>query len=278
MKSFDGPILRAWKKARHPRIGGKAWRKSNGVVDEGAQFTRGDHTVVVRQWEAGHGDTIVLVHGIGMGQQYFGLLRDALLLHANVVAVDLPGFGSSPEPKVSLPMNELADLLGAALDDLFDAPIVALGHSMGTQVVAELAVARPDLVRAVVLIAPTVNDQERQAWRQAMRLLRDLANDPPIVSAVGLKMYVQAGPRWFIKKFASMMEHRIEDVAPRIQQPTLVIRGEEDLVCPEPWVRKVADMIPNATMVTAKGKGHEAMITGAKPVSKQVESFLEELR
>ena len=278
MSSGSSRVLGAWQKLRHPRKGGEAWRRANSVVDSGTHFDEGDYRVVVRQWDAGHDNTIVLVHGIGMGQQYFGLLRDALLKHSNVVAVDLPGFGSSPEPERSLPMAELGALLGRAIDKHVPTPITALGHSMGTQVVAELAVARPDLVDSVVLIAPTVNVAERKSWQQAARLLQDLSNDPPIVSAVGLVMYVKAGPRWFIKKFTSMMEHRLEDVAPNITQPTLVIRGEEDLVCPEPWVRKIADLIPNGRMVTAEGKGHEAMITGAEPVSDLVERFLREAR
>lgn len=278
MSSRSGPILRAWKKLRHPRKGGSAWRRANSVADDGVCFDEGDHRVVVRTWDAGHTDTIVLVHGIGMGQQYFGLLRDALLKHSNVAAVDLPGFGSSPEPGHSLPMPELGRLLGRAIDELLPSPVTALGHSMGTQVVAELAVARPDLVDSVVLIAPTVNEAERTRLKQAARLLQDLANDPPIVSAVGLVMYVKAGPRWFLKKFDSMMEHRLEDVAPKIRQPTLVIRGDEDLVCPEPWVRKVADLIPDGRMATAEGKGHEAMITGAEPVSDLVQQFLRSQR
>lgn len=269
-------IVRAWRRLRHPRIGGRDWRQANAVDDEGARFTSGDHTLVLHHWDAGHEHTIVLVHGIGMGQQYFGLLRKALLKHANVAAVDLPGFGSSPEPDASLSMPQLARLLGEALDKMLPDPVVALGHSMGTQVVAELAVARPDLVSRVVLIAPTVNDDERSAWKQVVRLLQDLLNDPPIVAFLGMKMYAKAGPRWFLKKFGTMLEHRLEDVAPRITQPTLVMRGEGDVVCPEPWVRSVSEMIPNATMRTAEGKGHEAMITGSKPVSELVEEFLRE--
>ena len=276
MNDENGRIARAWRRLRHPRVGGRLWRDANSVADEGVHYRAGNHTVVVHHWDAGHEHTIVLVHGIGMGQQYFGLLRRALLRHSNVAAVDLPGFGSSPEPDESLTMPQLAGLLGEALDAMIPGRIVALGHSMGTQVVAELAVARPDLVGRVVLIAPTVNDRERAAWRQALRLLQDLISDPPIVALVGMKMYAKAGPRWFLKKFETMLDHRLEDVAPGITQPTLVVRGESDVVCPERWVRSIAEMIPNGRMVTADGKGHEAMITGAKPVSALVGEFLRE--
>lgn len=251
-------------------------------MSEPSAYEEGTHRVLMHTWEPDAeadrvSPPIVLVHGIGMGQQYFGLLSQELVRSRRVVAIDLPGFGDSPEPETSMSIPGAAALLGRALDAEFGEPVVVLGHSMGTQVVAELAVQRPDLVRHVVLIAPTVNSAERKPITQARRLLADLANDPPIVALVGLKMYVQAGPRWFLRKFESMMEHRIEDVAPRITQPTLVIRGEQDLVCPEPWVRHVAELIPDAVMETAEGKGHEAMITGAEPVSRQVMAFLQRI-
>ena len=260
------------------RPGGRAWRASNaGRSGDERKYRESDHRIDLREWhDEGLPDTaptIVMVHGIGMGQQYFGLLRDELRKRMRVIAVDLPGFGDSPEPEVSLPIEGMAGLLGRALDEHAARRIIALGHSMGTQVVAELAVQRPDLVNRVVLIAPTVNSAERTFMRQAVRLLADLAQDPPIVAIVGMRMYLKAGPRWFMKKFRTMMEHRIEDVAPHITQPTLVIRGENDLVCPERWVSAVAGMIPKATMRIADGKGHEAMITGAEPVAEMVADF-----
>lgn len=259
------------------RSGGRGWRSSNdGRKGQEARYREGDHEVVVYRWGTSHDTTVILVHGIGMGQQYFGRLGKALARRVNVVAVDLPGFGHSPEPENSLAMGDLADLLGRALDALLpDVHLVAIGHSMGTQVVAELAVRRPDVVDHVVLIAPTVNDRERTLAKQSWRLLEDLANDPPIVGLVGARMYIEAGPRWFLKKFASMIEHRIETVAPNITQPTLVIRGDEDLVCPQRWVQHVTDLIPDATLSIAKGKGHEAMITGAEPVAHLVFDFLD---
>lgn len=269
------------KRAGRVRPGGRAWRTSNtGRSGDERAYEEGDHRVILREWETSRAPSddsevqaIVMVHGIGMGQQYFGLLRDELRKRMHVIAVDLPGFGNSPEPSESLPIGEMAELLGRALDMLVGRRIVALGHSMGTQIVAELAARRPDVVDRVVLIAPTVNSAKRSFVSQAGRLLTDLATDPPTVALVGMQMYVKAGPRWFAKKFNTMMQHRIEDVAPRISQPTLVIRGEKDLVCPEHWVRNVTELIPNATMKMAEGKGHEAMITGAEPVSDMVSDF-----
>lgn len=259
------------------RAGRRVWRVENRGRRGASrsEHRRGEDVVVAWHWRGGHARTLVLVHGIGMGQQYFGLLRDELCRSYDVVAIDLPGFGESPEPTRQASMPKCADHVAAVVRDLGIAPVVAVGHSMGTQVVAELAARHPDLVEHLVLIGPTVDARHRSKRSQTARLLLDLVNDPPIVAAVGLRMYAQAGPRWFLTQFDAMLDHRLEEVAPRIACPTLVMRGSSDVVCPRGWTRHVASLIPDATFREARGKGHEAMITGAEPVARMVTRFLE---
>ncbi|MGM1029515.1 MAG: alpha/beta fold hydrolase [Actinomycetota bacterium] len=251
------------------------WRDAADAADDAVAMTHvdGDHVLLLRRWPRAGAPVVLLVHGIGMGQQYFGLLREALSAELDVIALDLPGFGASPEPSESLPMPELADLVADALRGMVDEPIIALGHSMGTQVVAELAARHPELVGRVVLIAPTVNPLERSGWQQGLRLLQDLSNDPPIVALVGARMYAQAGARWYFRKLRSMLDHDLRDVLPRVLQPTLVIRGDEDRVVPAAWASEVRDLLPDAELRIARGKGHEAMVTAAEPVARMVMEF-----
>lgn len=254
--------LGEWREAAH----GVAGARSSGHVD-------GDHVVLLHRWPRQGAPTVVLVHGIGMGQQYFGLLRAELSNAFDVVALDLPGFGRSPEPSRSLSMPELADLLADALEALVPTPCVAVGHSMGAQLVAELAVRHPQLVDRLVLISPTVNPAERSAWKQGLRLLQDLVNDPPYVALIGARLYLQAGPRWYLRKLRTMLEHDLRPLLPRIAQPTLVIRGDRDRVAPEAWVEEVAASLPDGRLRIAEGKGHEAMMTGAEPVARMIREF-----
>lgn len=248
------------------------WREAADTAADAVVTSHvdGDHVLLLRRWRREGAPVVVLVHGIGMGQQYFGLLREALSAELDVIAVDLPGFGASPEPRESRSMPELADLLAAGLRAMVDEPVIALGHSMGTQVVAELAARHPELVARVVLIAPTVNPRERSGWAQAWRLVQDLSNDPPIVALVGARMYAQAGARWYLRKLGTMLDHDLRAVLPHVHQPTLVIRGDEDRVVPAEWASEVRDLLPHGELRIARGKGHEAMVTGAEPVARMV--------
>lgn len=238
-----------------------------------SEFRDGDYVLVSTERGGDSGPVFLLLHGIGMGRCYFEDLSEALATAGSVIALDLPGFNDSPEPDRPLSFPEQADLVAKFLRERVGRPVVAVGHSMGTQVVAELAVRHPQLVEHVVLIAPTVNAKERSAAKQVWRMLQDLAGEHPKVFVTGLRLYAKSGPRWFLIKFREMLGHHIEDVAPKIAAPTLVMRGERDKVCPRDWVESVARQIPNSTMQEVPGRSHEAMITSAEPVAQMILDF-----
>ncbi len=242
------------------------------VMEEGAveRFTRGDRVMVFTRSGREDGPTFVLVHGIGMGHRVFQGLADELGTNGTVLAVDLPGFGDSPEPDDALSIPATADFLAEFIEWTAREDIVLIGHSMGTQVVAEVLVRHPALARSAVLIAPTVNPAERTAWRQALRMAQDLIDESPRVIVLGMIQYAKAGPRWFLRKLRFMLDHRVEDILPSIRTPTLVIRGEKDPVCPGDWVARVAREIPDAVMREVPDRGHEAMIRSPHPVAAMI--------
>ncbi|GGI45246.1 pimeloyl-ACP methyl ester carboxylesterase [Agromyces flavus] len=239
------------------------------------EFRRGDAVTVITEAGSERADapTFVLVHGIGMGHRYFSDLADALAREGRVLALDLPGFGEAPEPSHPQTMSEA----GAYLAELIDAealpgPVVLVGHSMGTQIVAETAAQRPDLIASLVLVAPTVNPRERSAVVQAIRLAEDPSLIRPKVVVLGIRMYLQAGPRWYFKKLHQMLAHRIELVLPDVAAPTLVIRGEHDRLAPRAWAEEVANILPDGRYVEVPDRGHETMVTAGERVAELIEA------
>lgn len=221
--------------------------------------------------------TFLLVHGIGMGRTVFGSLAEHLSGHGRVVRVDLPGYGEAPEPERILTMERTADLLAAFIraHDLHRSPggLVLVGHSMGTQVVTEVAARHPGLADRVVLIAPTVNPRERTAPRQLLRLARDLAIESPKVIVIGAREYLRAGPN-LRRKLRAMLVHRPEDAYPRVTVPTLVLRGEYDTVSPSAWCHDVVAALPDGRFAEVDGHGHETMIRDAEPAASRIIRFL----
>lgn len=216
------------------------------------------------------GDGFVLVHGIGMGHRVFRDLAEELGRSGRVYAVDLPGFGDSPEPGSAQSMEESGDLLADFVRSLPVTKPVLVGHSMGTEVVTETVVRHPDVSDRIVLIAPTVNIAERTALTQSWRLLQDLAGESPKVLILGIAQYLKTGPLWFVRKLRIMLDHEVELSYPRVRARTLVVRGATDKVCPRDWVELVTRLIPDATMREIPRRGHEAMISAPQPVADMI--------
>ncbi len=219
--------------------------------------------------------TVVLVHGIGMGRKVFGDLVMHLEGEAHVVALDLPGYGDAPEPPRTPTIERTADLVAAYLRHLGRGPVLLLGHSMGTQVGTEVAVRHPDTVGRLVLVAPTVDRHHRHPLRQLWRLGRDLWGESPKVLLLGAREYVRAGPH-LRRKMRAMLTHRPEHVFDRITAPTLVVRGEFDVVVPQPWFDEVVAAIPGARPFVVEGHRHETLIRTAEPAAAELRRWLAE--
>lgn len=220
------------------------------------------------------GRTFVLVHGIGMGRVVFAELGETLSRSGRVLAIDLPGFGDSPEPGSLTSIADTAENVARFIRQEAAGSVVLVGHSMGTQVVSEIALHHPDLVKALVLIAPTVNRRERTALRQGLRMAQDLVDEGPKVLLLGLWQYAKTNPMWFVNKLKFMLNHRLEGICPDISAPTLLLRGETDPVCPPEWVAELADAFPNATAQQIDDRGHEAIIKSPEPVASMIREFI----
>ena len=222
----------------------------------------------------GTGDPVfVLIHGIGMGRSVFADLVSHLDDAAEVIAIDLPGYGEAPEPPRVLTMERTADLVAAYLRSNAGRPAVLVGHSMGAQVAIEIAARHPESAARLVLVGPTVDPAARTAPRQVARLLRDIAVESPRVIALGAREYLRAGPH-LRTKFRAMLVHRPEDVLPRVEVPTLVLRGAQDAVASREWCLRIVAHLPHARFAEIPGHGHETMIRDAAPAARRIQEFL----
>lgn len=245
---------------------------SDPTLRPATAFTHRGATLI---WEArGSGEpTFVLVHGIGMGRTVFTGLAELFAAHGRAIAIDLPGYGEAPEPPRTLTIERLADTVAAFLRSERIAAPVLIGHSMGTQVVVEVAARHPDLDARLVLIGPTVEMGQRRALTQLRKLARDLLDESPRVLLVGAREYLRAGPH-LRQKMRAMLVHRPELAYPRVAGDTLVLRGEADTVAPRPWCEYVASSIPRARFAEVPGSGHETMIKNPDPAAALIREWL----
>lgn len=87
----------------------------------------------------GSGAPLLLIHGLGSRWQVWRPLLDQLAAARDVISIDLPGFGASPEdPAVTVGVRGYAHRVAGFIDELgLGAPEVA-GNSMGGAIALEL--------------------------------------------------------------------------------------------------------------------------------------------
>ncbi|HZG34878.1 MAG TPA: alpha/beta fold hydrolase [Gaiellaceae bacterium] len=113
-----------------------------------------DAGVRVRYHVGGAGEAVVLVHGLGGAATNWVELVPELVARYRVIALDLPGHGGSAAPHRGSGVGAFADAVAAVIEAEGAEPAVIAGHSFGGHVALRLAERRPELVRALLLLAP----------------------------------------------------------------------------------------------------------------------------
>ena len=105
--------------------------------------------------DEGDGDPpLLLVHGWGADSAGWSALIPQFQTRHRVLAVDLRGHGRSGVPERGYAIGDFVGDLAALLDHAGTGPVVAIGHSMGGQIVSMLAVEHSEHVQAVVCVDP----------------------------------------------------------------------------------------------------------------------------
>lgn len=110
--------------------------------------------VRTRYWVGGEGPALVLVHGLGGASYNFTELGPLLAQRRRVLIPDLPGHcGTQPLPSLQ-GLGDLAAHVVRVAERERMLPAAVLGYSMGGVVALRLAVAWPEDVSALALVAP----------------------------------------------------------------------------------------------------------------------------
>ena len=224
------------------------------------RMTVGECDVDIRTYGVS-GPEVVLIHGIGASGRYFAPLIQELAGSAVVHTVELPGYGSTRAPRRRMDMADFAAVAVQALQNAGIRGAQWVGHSMGCQVVAEMAIAAPEETSSVVLIGPTTNDAERNAPLQALRLAQDTLMEPLPVKWILFTDYLRSGPRWYLKTVPGMVGHRLEERLPLVLLPVLVLRGGRDPIARASWLRRLAEARPGTRTAALPGQPHVCMYT-----------------
>ncbi len=86
---------------------------------------------------------VVLIHGLGMAQDFWQPQMIALAGEFQIVAYDILGHGESPMPEEDVALDDMEDQLHGLLHDLEIDQAHIVGHSMGALIATGFALAHP---------------------------------------------------------------------------------------------------------------------------------------
>lgn len=228
---------------------------------------------VVRRYPSSHtaGPTFVLVHGIGVSSRYFQPAAAELARTGGVYLVDLPGYGSAPNPKRPVSISDHARVLAAVeLTESHLVNPVIVGHSMGSQVVSRVSIDFPTVSNRIVLMAPTVFPEYRSFRVATAKLLKDIWKEPWRVKLIaGADYLFRCGIPYFLKQVPFLLEDHIETRMPDIRARVLVMCGDADVIVPREWAMSLAELVHQGDFAEVIGP-HVVMFTDPVSVAREI--------
>ena len=232
---------------------------------------------------------VCLHHGGGSGRLFGPMLRE-LGHDRSIYAPDLPGHGSSDAASTKISVADLAGAIGDFLDSLRLRAVDLFGYQLGALVTAELAIARPQQVRRVVLWGATCHSpQERTALLQSaatpgtrddgsdvveewQRMLqRRGASVPPAALAEELGDRLRAGANG-TRALAAAIEYPTLERLPLVKQPALVLRLKDESWDHAPRVRAA---LPSGSMLDVADYGQGFLSAAPQRFASIAREFLD---
>jgi thioesterase CepJ len=250
--------------------------------------------------DQGDGPPVLLLTGTGAASSVWDLHQVPALRAAGfrVITTDNRGIPPSDDGAGGFTVDDLVADAAALLDHLDATPCRVVGTSMGSYIAQELALAHPERVDAVVLMAACGRSSLVQrvlaegeaklielgtelppGYRAAVRAVHNLgpatlADDDLAADWLDLFAATETGgPGVRAQLQLSALPDRL-DAYRAIKVPCHVVSFEHDLVAPPAAGAELAAAIPGATHHTVPGCGHFGYLEDPEAVNRELVRFL----
>lgn len=257
-----------------------------------------------RLYEAGGPDrpTLLLLHGMTSSGDSFRELMHAMSAHARLVAVDIPGFGYSDHTS-PYTISHLIEWLAALMDTLALPPVILVGHSFGGLLAASFALAYPEDVRGMLLLAPAllagnefpdwalaigatldylgvmefgvaVSQSQLLVERQMRVAYHDPDKQPPSLWERRAGDYERARATADVIKAVAAVDLTVQ--LSSLPEPLWIIWGRQDPVLDAEHADRLSALLPQAQIFVVPDCGHVPMVEQLDRVVDIFNAFLAE--
>ncbi|MDQ3748922.1 MAG: alpha/beta hydrolase [Acidobacteriota bacterium] len=248
--------------------------------------------------EAGNSNnhTIVFAHPVLWGAEMFDSMISELAKDFHVVAVDIHGHGQSGY-RNSLTLDDMTDDFYRLIEKLDLQNITWFGYSIGGMLGMRLALAHPEKVDSLILVAtnarldaPEIKQQTLQLWEmfrvghradiaesalQFFFAQKTFENQPELVELYRNKIANFKEVGGMFKAALAVLDRKdIGDKIGAINIPTLVVAGREDFSASPEEAQFIASRIPNAKLKIIEDANHLLAVEKPREVLEFIRVFL----
>jgi 3-oxoadipate enol-lactonase len=240
----------------------------------------------------GQGTDLILVHGLGGSLRDWDNIAPIVARHHRVLRWDVRGFGASDKPVGPYSAQLFAQDLAALCRAVGIARAHVVGISMGGVIAQRFTLDFPELVRSLTLMSTSseVGEQAQKGWLK-------LADN---IEQRGFSTNTDGGSRVFTAGFVKANPDQIKALAERtatndprayaaaaravgvynwtaelgrIQAPTLILQGLEDVLTPPGGSVKLSRGIPRSRLLMVPECGHGMTVEKAEVVTHALLAF-----
>lgn len=237
------------------------------------------HDLRTHAWVAGQGPPVVIVPGLGCASWMYHRLALSLMRQRTVYLYDPPGHGfSEAGEKYPSSIYHLTSHLAEWLhvNGLEAAPL--LGHSLGGEVIFDLAGRLGYPASALIACAPTGVPENPRVLQQLWYFAQDLPRERPGLIVLGLRAYWHCSFLRILRLAKSQSRHVVGTALPQIKSPTLLLSGSRDPVI-HPWTLEVIrEQVPGAVIREIRGGTHALTDSHPGEVAAYTLAFLDTLQ
>jgi 3-oxoadipate enol-lactonase len=249
----------------------------------------------------GKGFPLVLIRGLGSNADHWYAQIPAFSSHFSVVCFDNRGIGRSQKSDEASTISMMADDTVALMDSIGISRAHILGISMGGMIAQQIALRYPSRVHGLVLACThcggyhavrtseeiakifveyilTGSQEAAQKAAPSIFTERTLKERPEVVQRYSeISQRFPPDPATLINQWKAVQGHDTWAELPKIEAPTLVLTGSEDILIPPENATILTERIPNARLQVIEGGGHQFLVEQADAFNRAVLDFLDSL-
>ena len=265
------------------------------LIKYGFHYLKVDNLLIRYIDTKSKGKSVLLIHGLGGSiESWINNIDTLSAKQLRVIAVDLPGFGSSDKPQIDYTINFYTKFIAKFINYMkILSPVSIVGSSLGGHIAAEVAIHYYKIVCKLVLISPAgvlpisfrgtsallkyTNILKARTVQEVKRALSSVDNnsvDENYAQIVYQKLSMPGAKKAFLSALrGSAHSPRLNRRLHKIKADTLLIWGKEDRMIPVKFIEPFIKM-KNCRLMLLENCGHRPHIDKPEFFNNTIADFI----